>query len=148
MSWHLYNLDHLAIEIVLKANKRDETDQTDSSNQAHKMRAACAYGLERFWGESRRLSKEEQTKGEQNKALFIGDVWNGLAGLIAQAGIVIPCEMTNQGASASEESTIINQIWALTRYEQSVALAVLTNLCDSIVWWTQRLMKTSQETGS
>jgi hypothetical protein len=145
MSWHLYNLDHLAVEIVLMAKKRDETDGTDSSNQAHKMRAACAYGLERFWGESRRLAKDGSSKDDLNKARFIGDVWKGLAGVIAQAGIVIPCERNIQEGVASEESAILNQLWSLTRYEQSVALAVLTNLCDSIVWWTQRLMKANQE---
>jgi len=46
MGWHPYDLDHLAQEIVLKARKKDP----DSLNQAYKMRATCAYGLERFWG--------------------------------------------------------------------------------------------------
>jgi hypothetical protein len=38
-------------EIVLKARHRDHNPKKTSLNQAYKMRTACAYGLERFWGE-------------------------------------------------------------------------------------------------
>ena len=40
MGWHPYDLDHLAQEIVLRARHRDS--DSDSLNQAYKMRAACA----------------------------------------------------------------------------------------------------------
>lgn len=141
MGWRPYDLDHLAVEIVLKAKQRDEKAGTDSRTQAHKMRAACAYGLERFWGESRRLASDEP-----NKAKFIADVWKGLAGVLATAGVSIPSDLLSQDGRAAEASTIINQLWGLSLYEQSVALAVLTNLCDSVVWWSQRLMRPSKET--
>ena len=71
MAWHPYNLDHLAQEIVLQARHRDP----GSLNQAHKLRASCAYGLERFWGEHLRLKDKEP-----EKAAFVGDVWKALVG--------------------------------------------------------------------
>lgn len=140
MGWRPYDLDHLAVEIVLKAKQRDEKDGTDSRTQAHKMRAACAYGLERFWGESRRIAKDEP-----NRAAFIADVWKGFSGVLDKAGISIPADLLSQDGQAAEASAIINKLWALSLYEQSVALTVLTNLCDSVVWWSQRLLKPSKE---
>lgn len=47
MAWNFYGLDQKAQNLVLDAKKIDPK----SLNQAHKMRQAVAYGLERFWGE-------------------------------------------------------------------------------------------------
>jgi len=130
MAWHPYNLDHLAQEIVLQARHRDP----GSLNQAHKMRASCAYGLERFWGEHLRLKDKEP-----EKAAFVGDVWKALVGILKQAGVTLPATLLS---SSDEEATIQGvaaQIWSLKPQEQQVALAVLTALCDAVVWWTQRL---------
>ena len=85
MAWHPYDLDHLAQEIVLKARSSDP----DSLNQAYKMRASCAYGLERFWGEHLRLKAKE----EPSKAQFVADVWTGFVGIMAKAGVKLPGEM-------------------------------------------------------
>ncbi|MFN7229657.1 MAG: hypothetical protein ACK5UG_11430 [Synechococcaceae cyanobacterium] len=118
---------------MLKARQRDAT----SLNQAHKMRASCAYGLERFWGEHLRLKDKEP-----DKAAFVGDVWKALVGILQQGGISLPGTLL---ASKDAETTIqgvAEQIWRLRPEQQQVALAVLTGLCDSVVWWTQRL-KTS-----
>jgi hypothetical protein len=30
------------------------------------------------------------------------------------------------------------QLWQLSHEDQQIALAVLTQLCDCLVWWTQR----------
>ncbi|MCT0212422.1 MULTISPECIES: hypothetical protein [unclassified Synechococcus] len=135
MGWHAYDLDHLALEIVLRAKERDKKDKTDSRNQAHKMRAACAYGLERFWGEHLRLEKEEP-----NKAKFIADVWHALVSILAKTGILLPDKVLTKNSPEEEIANVANQLWNLNRHDQSLTLAVLTNLCDAVVWWTQRLM--------
>lgn len=130
MAWHPFNLDHVAQEIVLRARQRDN----DSLNQAHKMRAACAYGLERFWGEHLRLADKEPTK-----AAFVADVWKALVGVLAKAGVNLPADVLVNSEDEARIQSVAESIWRLERYDQQSALAVLTALCDSIVWWTQRL---------
>ena len=133
MAWHPYNLDHLAQEIVLQARHRDP----NSLNQAHKMRATCAYGLERFWGEHLRLKEKEP-----EKAAFVGDVWKALVGILREGGVTLPGTLLSSKDAEATIQSVAEQIWRLKPQEQQVALAVLTALCDSLVWWTQRL-KTS-----
>ena len=130
MAWHPYNLDHLAQEIVLQARHRDP----GSLNQAHKMRASCAYGLERFWGEHLRLKDKEP-----EKAAFVGDVWKALVGILKQAGVTLPATLLSSSDAEATIQGVAAQIWSLKPQEQQVALAVLTALCDAVVWWTQRL---------
>lgn len=130
MAWHPYNLDHLAQEIVLQARYRDPA----SLNQSHKMRASCAYGLERFWGEHLRLKDKEP-----EKAAFVGDVWKALVGILRQAGVSLPATLLSSSDAEATIQGVAAQIWSLKPQEQQVALAVLTALCDAVVWWTQRL---------
>ena len=130
MAWHPYNIDHLAQEIVLKARHNDP----DSLNQAYKMRAACAYGLERFWGEHLRLADKEPSK-----ARFVADVWSGFVGITAQAGVTLPGAMASNRQSEAQIQAVAEQIWRIPREDQQTLLAVLTALCDAVVWWTQRL---------
>lgn len=130
MAWHPYNLDHLAQEIVLQARHRDP----NSLNQAHKMRASCAYGLERFWGEHLRLKEKEP-----EKAAFVGDVWKALVGILKQGGVTLPGTLLSSKDAEATIQGVAELIWRLKPQEQQVALAVLTALCDSVVWWTQRL---------
>jgi hypothetical protein len=130
MAWHPYNLDHLAQEIVLQARHRDP----NSLNQAHKMRASCAYGLERFWGEHLRLKEKEP-----EKAAFVGDVWKALVGILKQGGVSLPGTLLSSKDAEATIQGVAELIWRLKPQEQQVALAVLTALCDSVVWWTQRL---------
>jgi hypothetical protein len=130
MAWHPYNLDHLAQEIVLQARHRDPA----SLNQSHKMRASCAYGLERFWGEHLRLKDKEP-----EKAAFVGDVWKALVGILKQAGVTLPATLLSSSDAEATIQGVAEQIWSLKPQEQQVALAVLTALCDAVVWWTQRL---------
>lgn len=149
MSWHPYDLDHLAQEIVLKARFRDKSPKKTSLNQAYKMRAACAYGLERFWGEHLRLAGKDRTDEKRtsdddlNKAAFIADVWAGFASIMAKANVRLPKEVLSNKASESDIQSVAQQIWSLSRKDQQASLAVLTALCDAVVWWTQRL-KTSE----
>lgn len=130
MAWHPYDLDHLAQEIVLKARNAD----LDSLNQAYKMRGTCAYGLERFWGEHLRLADKEPAKAQ-----FVADVWSGFVGIMAKTGIKLPGEMRNSRDPEADIQAVAEQLWRLNRQEQQASLAVLTALCDAVVWWTQRL---------
>ncbi|MEB3271003.1 MAG: hypothetical protein VKJ44_05085 [Synechococcus sp.] len=130
MAWHPYDLDHLAQEIVLKARNSDQ----DSLNQAYKMRATCAYGLERFWGEHLRLADKEPTKAQ-----FVADVWSAFVGIMKKSGIKLPGEMRNSRDPEADIQSVAEQLWRLSLQDQQASLAVLTALCDAVVWWTQRL---------
>ncbi|MDF5728980.1 MAG: hypothetical protein PUP92_13390 [Rhizonema sp. PD38] len=128
MGWKSYDLDREAQQLVLDAKKRDEK----SLNQSYKMRMAVAYGLERFWGEHLRLQAKEPEKSQYWK-----ETWDALVGILEQAGVPIPNEPVNAN-NVNQIQAMSDQLWQLTIDEQRVALAVLTQLCDSIVWWTQR----------
>ena len=128
MAWQSYGLDRKAQELVLNARQRDP----QSLNQSYKMRMATPYGLERFWGEHLRLQGKEQDKADYWK-----ETWDALVEVMGQAGVTIPndkvrSENTDQIQSMSEK------LWKISVADQRVALAVLTQLCDCIVWWTQR----------
>jgi hypothetical protein len=138
MGWHPYDLDHLAQEIVLRARHRD----AKSLNQAYKMRAACAYGLERFWGEHLRLADKEAAK-----AAFVADVWKALVGILAKAGLNLPGVVLTNSEDDATIQAVAEQIWRLKTDQQQAALAVLTSLCDAVVWWTQRLKTSRGEKG-
>jgi hypothetical protein len=138
MGWHPYDLDHLAQEIVLRARHRD----AKSLNQAYKMRAACAYGLERFWGEHLRLADKEAAK-----AAFVADVWKALVGILAKAGLNLPGDVLTNSEDEATIQGVAEQLWRLNTDQQQAALAVLTSLCDAVVWWTQRLKTSKGEKG-
>jgi hypothetical protein len=139
MAWKPYDLDHLAQEIVLKARSRDKSDKKTSLNQAYKMRAACAYGLERFWGEHLRLGDKKSSQEDRDKAAFIADVWTAFVGIMATAKIKLPVAMLSRDATEKEIQSVSEHLWKLELKQQQACLAVLTSLCDSVVWWTQRL---------
>jgi hypothetical protein len=128
MSWDSYGLDQIAQRLVLAAKQRDE----DSLNQSYKMRMATAYGLERFWGEHLRLERKEPEKSQYWK-----ETWNALVEVMQRAGIVIPNDSVS-AANVSSIQTMSERLWNITLQDQRLALAVLTQLCDCIVWWTQR----------
>ncbi len=128
MGWKSYDLDREAQKLVLAAKKRDEK----SLNQSYKMRMAVAYGLERFWGEHLRLQAKEPEKSKYWK-----ETWDALVGVMEQAGVLIPNEAVNAN-NVNQIQAMSDQLWKLEIDEQRVALAVLTQLCDCIVWWTQR----------
>lgn len=128
MAWESYGLDQLAQQLVLDAKAREP----QSLNQAYKMRMATAYGLERFWGEHLRLQRREL-----NASLFWQETWAALVTVMARAGVNLPNQRVNPDDVASIRA-ISEALWQLPLSDQRVALAVLTQLCDSLVWWTQR----------
>lgn len=128
MGWKSYDLDREAQKLVLNAKDRDDK----SLNQSYKMRMAVAYGLERFWGEHLRLQAKEPEKSQYWK-----ETWDALVGIMEQAGVLIPNETVNAN-DVDRIQTMSEQLWQLEIQEQRVSLAVLTQLCDCIVWWTQR----------
>ncbi|MDX2098056.1 MAG: hypothetical protein SFW36_09800 [Leptolyngbyaceae cyanobacterium bins.59] len=138
MGWQSYGLDQIAQRLVLDAKERDE----DSLNQGYKMRMATAYGLERFWGEHLRLQRREPEKAEYWKA-----TWDALVRVMGHAGVIIPNDLIDvndvrtiraMSAKLWGETPLNAQGRKLTLQDQRVALAVLSQLCDCIVWWTQR----------
>lgn len=126
MAWESYKLDQEAHDLVVKYR-----DKKDALNQAYKMRVAVAYGLERFWGEQFRLVKDK------DKADYWRDTWKALVKIMANAGVKIP----NDNVSPDDTAAIkimANKLWDFPVEQRKVAIAVLTQLCDSMVWWTQR----------
>ena len=128
MGWQSYGLDQIAQRLVLDAKQRDP----QSLNQSYKMRMATAYGLERFWGEHLRLQGREQTKSD-----FWKDTWDALVDVMGEAKVTIPNRSVNADSTQSIRA-MSEDLWKLSPEDQRVALAVLTQLCDCLVWWTQR----------
>lgn len=151
MSFKPYNLDKIAQELVLKYRDKDVL------NESHKMRMTIAYGLERFWGEQLRLRGKNESKTEGK---YWTDVWDALTTKILHpANILLPenpsdleyppdvREETKEQKKAREErntpkiTVMASELWDFGRehpQDQRIALAILTQLCDSLVWWTQR----------
>jgi hypothetical protein len=145
MSWQSYDLDRIAQKLVLKYRHRDVL------NESHKMRMSVAYGLERFWGEQLRLKDEAERD-------YWKDVWNALVNdILLPAQIFLPNDIMNleescngedkpqrqarEGRNSQKIKDMADKLWSFSKdfpYEQRVALSVLTQLCDCLVWWTQR----------
>jgi hypothetical protein len=136
MAWQSYELDRIAQKLVLAARERDPK----SLNQSHKMRMSVPYGLERFWGEHLRLKGRKLE--DQNKSKFWKETWDSLAEVMDKAGVKVPNDPVSPDSRGQiptgEIQAMSEKLWSLTIEEQRVASAVLTQLCDCIVWWTQR----------
>jgi len=128
MAWTTYGLDQYAQKLVLEAKKRDP----DSLNQSYKMRMAVSYGLERFWGEYLRLQDREQAKSQYWKK-----TWDTLVKIMQEAGVNLPNDQVKANNTDQIEA-MSEQLWKIPLADQRVSLAVLAQLCDSLVWWTQR----------
>jgi hypothetical protein len=133
MAWNSYGLDRRAQKIVLTAKLWDES----SLNQSFKMRMSAVYGLERFWGEHLRLQNREPVKSKYWKA-----TWDTLVEVMEVSGINIPNEPVKVDDTQSVQA-MSEKLWQLTVEDQRVALAVLIQLCDCLIWWTQRVKGTS-----
>jgi len=88
----------------------------------------------RFWGEHLRLAAKEPAKAQ-----FVADVWCSFVGIMAKTGINLPGQMLHSRNSEADIQAVAEQLWCLDLQEQQASLAVLTALCDAVVWWTQRL---------
>jgi phage major head subunit gpT-like protein len=143
MTWESYSLDRIAQKLVLSAkindNKTKQKDQK-SLNQSFKMRETVAYGLERFWGEHLRLQTKYSIKSDYWKK-----TWDALVELMAQGGVTIPNDTVKVDNTAAVEE-MAKELWKLDIETQRITLAVLTQLCDSMVWWTQRYRGSTQLT--
>ena len=135
-NWKPYKLDRYAQQLVL-----DRRDMKDVLNESHKMRMSVGYGLERFWGEHIRLQRESGDKAGYWKA-----VWDQLADILAETGcsIVLPKDAVGPD-DTPKIKRISGELWELDIDQQRVALMVLTQFCDALVWWTQRYKKSSRD---
>ena len=136
MAWQSYELDRIAQKLVLAARKCDPK----SLNQSHDMRMAVAYGLERFWGEHLRLKGKKIE--EENKSKFWKATWDELVIVMKKTGVTIPNDLVEPDGKGKIPTQAIQsmseKLWALSVDDQRVSMAVLTQLCDCLVWWTQR----------
>jgi hypothetical protein len=135
MTWKSYNLDQEAQKLVLKYR-----DQEGVIGQSHKMRTTVAYGLERFWGEQLRLLAKNDNK-ERTKGEYWRDTWKTFVEIMKLAGIKLPQEDVKNDETPKIQN-VATQLWGLSIEDQRICLAVLTQFCDSLVWWTQRYKKT------
>jgi hypothetical protein len=132
----LYQLDRYAQKLVLKYR-----DKKNVLNESHKMRMAVAYGLERFWGEHLRFERE-RSEESRNKGSYWKAVWVTLAEILHAAEIELPDKdgtVTLNQKNQIEET--VEAIWDMSPENRRIALMVLTQLCDALVWWTQRYKK-------
>lgn len=144
MTFQPYGLDRIAQALVTQHLGQGVL------NESHKMRTTAAYGLERFWGEHLRY-------GATHEGHYWKAVWDSLATVLDNAGIplpngtveLIPKPQTEQDAAKKEREqrnaeavqAVAQQIYDFAQAhpkEQRIALAVLIQLCDCLVWWTQR----------
>lgn len=136
-NWQPHQLDYSAQQLVIKYR-----DQKNVLNESHKMRMSVAYGLERFWGEHLRFERENGDESK-NKGEYWKSVWVTLAKILKAADINLP---DAEGKVSINQTTQIGEtvrvIWEeMTPEERRIALMVLTQLCDALVWWTQRYKK-------
>ncbi|MFB8798377.1 MAG: hypothetical protein U7126_30060 [Microcoleus sp.] len=133
--FQLHTLDQIAQKLVLDAKGRERK----SLNQSFKMREAVAYGLERFWGEHLRLKSKSKRPGDEFdiKSQYWKETWDALVAIMKQTGVVIHNDPIDVKRPDTVKS-MAQKLWTLNIEEQRIILAVLTQLCDCIVWWTQR----------
>ncbi|EFA73426.1 hypothetical protein [Cylindrospermopsis raciborskii] len=130
MSWKSYNLDREAQKLVLFYRGKQGV-----IGQSHKMRSTVAYGLERFWGEQLRLLGKNDDEKEKGK--YWQATWKAFVNIMKTAGIQLPQEEVDT-ANTRVVQDYASRLWSLSIEDQRICLAVLTQFCDSLVWWTQR----------
>lgn len=139
MAWKSYELDRKAQELVLTFRDRGVL------NESHKMRSAVAYGLERFWGEHLRFrGKSTPSKEDLSKSDYWKATWDVLVEVLKEAEFKIPNDSVNV-TNTQQIQKMSEQLWKLKIEEQRIALSVLTQLCDCLVWWTQRYKKRGED---
>ena len=138
MTWKSYNLDQKAQKLVLLYR-----DKKGVIGQSHKMRTTVPYGLERFWGEHLRLiDKNDAT--DQQKGRYWRDVWQKFVDILEDAGLRVPRGKINPQdkleAQTKAIQAIAREFWNQETFpleDQRIALYVLTQLCDSLVFMLQ-----------
>ena len=135
MSLKLYEIDRRAHDLVLSFRDRDVL------GESHKMRMTTAFGLERFWGEQLRLQRESRDKAE-----FWKETWKTLHSIMKSAGVNLPNDTVNANDTGAIQA-MSQKLWSFDVEQRKVTLSILTELCDSMVWWTQRYKKSSSRPG-
>ncbi|BAZ88936.1 hypothetical protein FHK94_17025 [Cylindrospermopsis raciborskii CS-506_D] len=133
MTWKSYNLDQKAQKLVLIYR-----DKKGVIGQSHKMRSTVAYGLERFSGEHLRLLSKKNDD-DQQKGKYWQATWKEFTQIMKNAGVQLPEIPTNNDTAQLQDYA--SRLWNLSIDDQRVCLTVLTQFCDSLVWWTQRYKK-------
>ncbi|EFA69294.1 hypothetical protein [Cylindrospermopsis raciborskii] len=136
MTWKSYNLDQKAQKLVLIYR-----DKKGVIGQSHKMRSTVAYGLERFSGEHLRLLSKNNDD-DQQKGKYWQATWKEFTQIMKNAGVQLP-EIPTQN-DTTQLKDYASRLWNLSIDDQRVCLAVLTQFCDSLVWWTQRYKKAGE----
>ncbi|KYC38639.1 hypothetical protein WA1_36290 [Scytonema hofmannii PCC 7110] len=160
MAWHSFDLDRKAQDLVIKYRDKDVL------NESHKMRVTATYGLERFWGEHLRLMGKTNNEDDYKKGEFWLATWKELVKIMKVAGIKVPepeipddkkknlrngesIRRDKKGNFETEDiQSMVNQLWDKKHFpveHQRVTLAVLTQFCDSLIWWTQRYKKLEKQ---
>ncbi|KRH98398.1 MULTISPECIES: hypothetical protein [Cylindrospermopsis] len=136
MTWKSYNLDQKAQKLVLIYR-----DKKGVIGQSHKMRSTVAYGLERFSGEHLRLLSKKNDD-DQQKGKYWQATWKEFTQIMKNAGVQLPEIPTNNDTAQLQDYA--SRLWNLSIDDQRVCLTVLTQFCDSLVWWTQRYKKAGE----
>lgn len=136
-NWESYNLDEKAHDLVLTVYSLtcDAKEKNEVFSQAHKMRLTVSYGLERFWGEQIRL--KGTAKGD-----YWRETWITLCDILANTGIDLPRDEVQSENDTETIKKIADRLWRkIDNKQRKVVLNILTQLCDCMVWWTQRYKK-------
>ena len=143
VGWQPYRLDHYAQELVIQ-----NRDKKNVLNESHKMRMAVAYGLERFWGEHLRYERDNSLESK-DKGAYWKAVWITLAEILKDSGIdgLPDSDGSIQFGNTKKIEKTATAIWQFSSVpeQRRVALMVLTQLCDALVWWTQRYKTKGEE---
>lgn len=141
----LYNLDQRAQKLVLTFR-----DEPNVLNESYKMRVTATYSLERFWGEHIRLLRKSNVT-DQTKGKYWRQTWETLGDILEEAGLELPdsshleeSQLNNFEGTTEHIQKTSQQFWSdMDLDKQRIAISLLIQLCDSLVWWTQRYKKES-----
>ncbi|MBF2049020.1 MAG: hypothetical protein IGS54_16935 [Elainella sp. C42_A2020_010] len=135
MSLKMYGLDRYAHELVAEFCPKGVLNET------HDMRTTAALGLERFFGEHLRL-------GDKPEGDYWRKTWDRFVKIMDDSGIKVPTLDETASTNSTTIRQVVNDLWDEEKFptaHRKVALAVLIQLCDDMVWWAQRYKKFSPQ---
>jgi len=132
MTLTMYGIDRYAHDLVAKFCPKGVLNET------HDMRTTAALGMERFFGEHLRL------KGKKAESDYWRETWDRFVKIMDDSGIVVPSLKEIDNPNSESIRQVIDDLWNEDKFptaHRKIALAVLIQLCDSMVWWAQRYKK-------
>ncbi|NJO48043.1 MAG: hypothetical protein HC835_21965 [Oscillatoriales cyanobacterium RM2_1_1] len=141
-----YYLDEKAQKLVLTTIdnllncKKDSKYINQVIGEVFDMRSTIAYGLERFWGEHIRFFQKDGV--DKDKGEYWKETWDEFAKIMKEAGIEdLPESLSAQDIKKNDldVQTEVNKLWKKNAEERQILLSILTQFCDCMIWWTQRL---------